>query len=83
MIRCMTSNVSPRPVNPIQQRKDAVRKYSRNAVVSAGGGIAAGVVLGLLAGSWVVCLLCVVVGVGLGWFNWSKVQKIVNYRDPQ
>lgn len=83
MIRCMTSNLSRRPVNPIQQRKDAVRKYSRNAVVWAGGGVVGGATLGVLAGSWGLFVVIAVVGIAMGWFNWSKVQKIVNYRDPQ
>ena len=36
------SSLQPYHSNPIQQRKDAVRRYSRNAVVWTGGGVVAG-----------------------------------------
>lgn len=41
--------LQPRPNNPIEARKQAVRTYSRNAVLWAGGGVAGGIVLGLLS----------------------------------
>lgn len=70
-----------RPNNPIEARKHAVRRYSRNAVLWAGGGAAGGIVLGLLAGSWFIFALGLIIGVAGGWTNWNKVQKIVNHRD--
>lgn len=76
------SHLQPYQQNPIQQRKDAVRRYSRNAVVWTGGGIAAGAALGLLAGSFSLFIILTVIGVAGGFINWQKVQKIVNYRDP-
>ena len=77
------SYLQPQPQNPIELRKNAVRKYSRNAVVWAGSGVVGGAVLGLLAGS--MSLFLILAGVGLvgGFLNWQKVQRIVNYKDPQ
>ena len=73
--------MQPRPHNPIEQRKAAVRKYSRNAAVWAGGGVAGGIALGLLMGSWSIFILGLVIAVAGGLVNWNKVQKIVNHRD--
>ena len=68
-----------RPNNPIAQRKQQVRKHSRNAVISVAGGLGAGVVLGVLSANlaaWMVLgLIIAVVG---GAYNWLKIQKIVN-----
>lgn len=76
-------SMQPYPVNPIQQRKDAVRRYSRNAVVWTGGGVVAGVAIGLLAGSWALFVVLAVIGVVGGFINWRKVQRIINHRDVQ
>ena len=49
-----------RPNNPIAQRKQQVRKHSRNAVISVAGGLGAGVVLGVLSANlaaWMVWAL--------------------------
>lgn len=81
MVWGMSSSLQPRPTNPIAQRKQAVRKHARAAVTWTGGGVASGVVLGLLAGSWTLLVLCVVVGVAMGGVNWAKVRRIVNHRD--
>ena len=67
--------------NPIQQRKDAVCRYSRNAVVWTGGGVVAGVAIGLLASSLPLFIILTVIGFAGGFINWQKVQKIVNHRD--
>lgn len=77
------SYLQPRPQNPIQLRKDAVRRYSRNAVVWTGGGIVAGAALGILANSWPLFVIIALVGAVAGFINWRKVQHIVNYQDPQ
>lgn len=77
------SNLQPYGNNPIEQRKTAVRRYSRNAAVWTGGGIVAGVALGLLAQSLSILIVLVVIGVVGGFINWRKVQRIVNYKDPQ
>ena len=77
------SYLQPQPQNPIELRKNAVRKYSRNAGVWAGSGVVGGAVLGLLAGSMSLFLILAVVGLVGGFLNWQKVQRIVNYKDPQ
>ncbi|MBK4147568.1 hypothetical protein [Corynebacterium macginleyi] len=68
-----------RPNNPIAQRKQQVRKHSRNAVISVAGGLGAGVVLGVLSANFdawmIVGLIIAVVGAG---YNWLKIRKIVN-----
>ncbi|MDY5786543.1 MULTISPECIES: hypothetical protein [unclassified Corynebacterium] len=73
--------LQPRPNNPIEQRKQAVRRYSRNAVVWAGGGLAGGLALAVLLNSWLFLALGLIAAVAGGWSNYSKVQKIVNHRD--
>ena len=73
--------LQPRPNNPIEARKAAVRQYSRNAVLWAGGGVAGGIALGLLMSSWTVLIIGFVVAVAGGLTNWNKVQKIVNHKD--
>lgn len=75
------SNIQPYASNPIEQRKEAVRRYSRNAVVWAGGGVVAGVAIGLLASSLSLFIMLTVIGVVGGFINWRKVQQIVNHRD--
>lgn len=73
--------LQPRPNNPIEARKAAVRQYSRNAVLWAGGGVAGGIALGLLMSSWTVLIIGFVVAVAGGLTNWNKVQRIVNHKD--
>ncbi|WP_018297050.1 hypothetical protein [Corynebacterium lubricantis] len=67
--------------NPIQSRKDAVRKYSRNAVLWAGGGVVGGIALGLLMSSWTLLIIGFVVAVVGGVVNYNKVQKIIKHKD--
>ena len=73
--------LQPRPNNPIEARKAAVRQYSRNAVLWAGGGVAGGIAFGLIFGSWTILFLGLVVAVAGGFTNWNKVQRIVNHKD--
>ena len=73
--------MQPRPNDPIAQRKAAVRQYSRNAVLWAGGGVAGGIAFGLIFSSWTFLFLGLVVAVAGGFTNWNKVQRIVNHKD--
>ncbi|GAB3080991.1 hypothetical protein [Corynebacterium aquatimens] len=77
--------LQPRPGNPIEARKQAVRKYSRNAVLWAGGGILGGVAVGLLTSVGLVTALVLglIVAVVGGGYNYNKVQQIINHQDPQ
>lgn len=79
--RLNSMTMQPRPNNPIERRKQAVRTYSRNAVLWAGGGVVGGVALGLIFSSWAILALGLVVAVVGGVGNWMKVQKIVNHKD--
>lgn len=73
--------LQPRPNNPIEARKQAVRRYSRNAALWAGGGVVGGVVLALLAKSWFIFSLGLVLAVVGGVVNYQKVQRIINHQD--
>lgn len=76
--------LQPRPNNPIEARKQAVRKYSRNAVVWSGGGVVGGVALGFLLGSpfsFTILVLGLVIGIVGGFVNYNKVQRIINHKD--
>lgn len=74
--------LQPRPHNPIEARKQAVREHSRNAVISVGGGVVGGVVLGLIFPSfWLWFSLGLVVAVVGGVYNYVKVQQIINHQD--
>lgn len=77
--------LSQRPTNPIEARKQAVRKYSRNAVVWSAGAVGVGIVFGLLSThsffTWLI--IGFVVAVVAGGYNYAKVRKIVNYKDHQ
>ncbi len=70
-------------VNPIEQRKQAVRRYSRNAVIFAGGSVALAVVLGLALGDATTVVLVLVVGMILALYNGWQVRRIVNHKDAQ
>ncbi|WCZ32824.1 hypothetical protein [Corynebacterium massiliense] len=69
-----------RPNNPIEKKKQDVRRYTRNGVVTVGGGIAGGLLLAFVmsGSSWFWLSLGLVVAVVGGVYNWSKVNRIVN-----
>lgn len=69
------------PRNPIEMRKAAVRKYSRNAALAVTTGLAGGVALWLLADSAIFLVLGFMVAVVGGFVNYRRVQKIINHRD--
>lgn len=74
--------MQPRPYNPIEQRKQEMRKYMNAAVAWAGGGVAGGVLLFFLAGhSWFLLTLGLVAAVVGGFVNYNRAQKIVNHVD--
>lgn len=74
--------MQPRPNNPIEQRKQEMRKYMNAAVAWAGGGVAGGVLLFFLAGhSWFLLTLGLVLAVVGGFVNYNRAQKIVNHVD--
>lgn len=70
--------MQPRPRNPIEARKQAVRRYSRNTVLSVGGGVVGGVALALLFSSSFWLFLGLTVAVVGGVHNWRQIQKTVN-----
>ena len=72
--------MQPRPNNPIELKKQKVRKRGRNGVISVAAGLGGGVLAALvLAGSfWFWMSIGLVVAVVGGVSNWVKIQKIVN-----
>lgn len=73
--------MQPRPNNPIEQRKQAMRKHMNQAVAWTGGGLAGGALLGILASSWSLFIIVFVIGVVGGFVNYNKAQRIVNHVD--
>lgn len=53
----MIMSMQQYPRNPIEQRKRAVRTYSRNGVVSVVGGAAGGILLSTITGASFFCFL--------------------------
>lgn len=80
---CPASYLQPQPQNPVEFRKSAIQKYSRNAVVWVDSGVVDGAVLGLLAGSMSLFLILAVAGPVGDFLNWQKVQWVMSYKDPQ
>ncbi|WP_342320016.1 hypothetical protein [Corynebacterium mayonis] len=73
--------LQPRPNNPIEQRKQAVRRYSRNAVLWAGGGVAGGIAMALITQSFGLLIIGFIIAVVGGFANYNKVQRIINHKD--
>lgn len=71
------------PSNPIEQRKQAVRRYSRNGVIGTTVGVVGGVALAFLLHHILWLVIGVVIGGALGVYNFSRVRTIVNHRDDQ
>ncbi|QCB28771.1 hypothetical protein CENDO_07485 [Corynebacterium endometrii] len=69
-----------RPNNPIEQRKQAVRKHAKNGVISVAAGVGGGVLAAFVfTGSfWFWMSLGLIVAVAGGAYNWMRIQKIVN-----
>ncbi|PRQ12494.1 hypothetical protein C1Y63_00055 [Corynebacterium sp. 13CS0277] len=79
----MTMQQFPHQSNPIERRKQAVRKYTQRGAIYAGTGIVGGIALALIAGSATWLVIGLVVAVVGGGLNYKRVKDIVNYRDPQ
>ncbi|ANE04372.1 hypothetical protein [Corynebacterium crudilactis] len=69
------------PRNPIEKRKQEVRKNSRNAVVSVAGGLVGGGALWLLTSSAFFMGLGLIIAVVGGFYFYNKVQKTINEKD--
>ena len=77
--------LQPRPRNPIEQRKLEVRRHARRGVISVAVGVGGGLALGALSGSLVTLLTTLIffsaLGVLLGYFEYRKIQEIINHKD--
>lgn len=74
--------LQPRPRNPIEQRKLEVRRHARRGVISVAAGVGGGLVLGVLSGSLLSTLIFFsALGVLLGYFEYRKIQEIINHKD--
>ena len=77
--------LQPRPRNPIEQRKLEVRRHARRVVISVAAGVGGGLVLGALSGSLATLLSTLIffsaLGILLGYFEYRKIQEIINHKD--
>lgn len=74
-------SIQPYPRNPIEKRKAEVRRYSRNAVASVGGGVVLALAGFVLFHSSFVIVLGFLLAVIGGGMNALKVKKIVDHKD--
>ncbi|EPD69980.1 hypothetical protein HMPREF1219_00925 [Corynebacterium pyruviciproducens ATCC BAA-1742] len=74
-------NMQRYPQNPIERRKQAVRRYSKTGVIGVGGGVVGGLVLSLVAEDFSFLIVGLVIAVVVGIYSWSKVKGIVNHKD--
>ena len=77
----MTMSMQKYPRNPIEQRKQAVRTYSRNAVISVGAGLGGGVLLWAVTQSTFLLVLGLIVAVVGGLVNYRRVRRIIDHKD--
>ena len=77
--------LQPRPRNPIEQRKLEVRRHARRGVISVAAGVGGGLALGVLSTSVAAFLSTLIffsaLGVLLGYFEYRKIQEIINHKD--
>ena len=74
--------LQPRPRNPIEQRKLEVRRHARRGVISVAAGVGGGLVLGALSSSFLTFFIFFsAIGVLLGYFEYRKIQEIINHKD--
>lgn len=69
------------PQNPIERRKQAVRRYSKNGVLGVSGGVIGGLALWALTEEFSLMMIGLVVAVVIGVYSWTKVRSIVNHKD--
>lgn len=69
------------PQNPIERRKQAVRRYSKNGVFGVSGGVIGGLALWALTEEFSLMVIGLVVAVVIGVYSWTKVRSIVNHKD--
>ncbi|WP_293950697.1 hypothetical protein [uncultured Corynebacterium sp.] len=69
------------PRNPIEKRKQDVRKNSRNAAISVVGGVGGGALLWILTSSSFFMVLGLVLAVAGGLYYYSQVKKTINHKD--
>lgn len=69
------------PRNPIEKRKQDVRKNSRNAAVSVIGGVGGGALLWMVTGSATFIVLGLILAVVGGLYFYNQVKKTINHRD--
>ncbi|EEI26765.1 MULTISPECIES: hypothetical protein [Corynebacterium] len=69
------------PQNPIERRKQAVRRYSKNGVLGVSGGVIGGLALWALTEEFSLMVIGLVVAVVIGVYSWTKVRSIVNHKD--
>lgn len=77
--------LQPRPRNPIEQRKLEVRRHARRGVISVAAGVGGGLALGVLSTTFTTFLTTLIffsaIGVLLGYFEYRKIQEIINHKD--
>lgn len=77
--------LQPRPRNPIEQRKLEVRRHARRGVISVAAGVGGGLALGVLGTTFMSFLTTLIffsaLGILLGYFEYRKIQEIINHKD--
>ena len=74
--------MSPYRNNPIEKRKQDVRKHMKAGAIGAGVAVVGGAALAVMAESFSLLILGLILAVVIGGYNWMKIQKIVNHKDP-
>lgn len=69
------------PQNPIEMRKQAVRRHARNGVVAVAGGVVGGLALSVLFHTSFFLILGLIIAAAGGFVSYQRVQRIINYKD--
>ena len=70
-----------RQQNPIEKRKNDVRRYAQQAVVGVGSGVVGGAVLGLVFADWGWFFFGLFCALAIAGVNGWRINKIINHRD--